>query len=171
RTESMPFLSMVRMAAVETRSFTQRFSLATQNRRSCRFGRKRRRVLLLAWETLLPVCTPLPVTWQTRDITHLDGVLGVPHGLGDGGPGGSGGRSRECAMRCGSVAAARWRRIAFRAAGDVAVDRPGAASQALCGSGGACASTGRRCRRSALGAQPLQHAVERVQVAVVDHQL
>src|SRR3546814_20135812 len=32
------------------------------------FGRKRRRVLLLAWLTLLPVITPLPVSWQRRAI-------------------------------------------------------------------------------------------------------
>jgi hypothetical protein len=25
---------------------------------------------LLAWETLLPTITPLPVTWQTRAIAH-----------------------------------------------------------------------------------------------------
>src|SRR5215469_6333460 len=62
----MPFLSIVRRAWLETRSFTQRFSLGTQNRRSCRFGNQRRRVLLLACETLLPVCTPFPVTWHTR---------------------------------------------------------------------------------------------------------
>ncbi len=68
----MPFLSIVRTAHVETRSLTQRFSLATQKRRLCRFGKKRRRVLLLAWETLLPVCTRLPVTWHTRDIAHLN---------------------------------------------------------------------------------------------------
>src|SRR5512138_178559 len=73
----MPFLSMVRSAAVETRSFTQRFSLATQNRRSCRFGLKRRRVLFIACETLLPVVVRLPVTWQTRDIAHLE-VFMVP---------------------------------------------------------------------------------------------
>ena len=72
---SMPFLSMVRIAAAETRSFTQRFSLATQNRRSCRFGRKRRRVLFIACETLLPVVVRLPVTWQTRDIAHLGNVV------------------------------------------------------------------------------------------------
>src|SRR5690606_21482304 len=71
----MPFLSMVRRAAAETRSFTQRFSEATQKRRSCRLGRKRRRVLLFACETLLPVCTPLPVTWQTRDIRTSKGLV------------------------------------------------------------------------------------------------
>src|SRR6185437_7923251 len=65
-TASMPFLSMVRRALPDTRSFTQRFSLATQNRRSCRLGSQRRRVLLLACETLLPVVAPLPVTWHTR---------------------------------------------------------------------------------------------------------
>src|SRR5215475_8624943 len=56
---------MVRRAWVETRSFTQRFSLGTQKRRSCRFGSQRRRVLLLACDTLLPDCARLPVTWQT----------------------------------------------------------------------------------------------------------
>src|SRR3546814_6729984 len=61
RTASMPFLSMMRMALAETRRRTQRFSLSTQNRRDCRLGRKRRLVLLLACETLLPVIGPLPV--------------------------------------------------------------------------------------------------------------
>jgi hypothetical protein len=27
--------------------------------------------LLLAWETLLPTCRPLPVSSQTRDIGHI----------------------------------------------------------------------------------------------------
>src|SRR5690606_26266615 len=49
------------------------FSEATQKRRSCRLGRKRRRVLLLACETLLPVRTALPVTWQTRLMLRLLG--------------------------------------------------------------------------------------------------
>src|SRR5690606_4331201 len=74
----IPFLSMVRSACAETRSLTQRFSLATQKRRSCRLGRKRRRVLLLACETLLPVCTRLPETWHTRDIAHLDSSWCLP---------------------------------------------------------------------------------------------
>src|SRR5436305_683769 len=43
-TESIPFLSIVRRAWAETRSLIQRFSLATQKRRSCRFGMNRRRV-------------------------------------------------------------------------------------------------------------------------------
>src|SRR5690606_22832150 len=66
RTASMPFLSIVRMALVETRRRTQRFSLSTQNRRDCRLGKKRRLVLLFACETLLPTIGPLPVTWHTR---------------------------------------------------------------------------------------------------------
>src|SRR6516164_3598022 len=64
----MPFLSMVRRAWVETLSLIQRFSLGTQKRRSCRFGSQRRRVLLLACDTLLPDCARLPVTWQTLAI-------------------------------------------------------------------------------------------------------
>src|SRR5579884_1290108 len=67
-TVSMPFLSMVRSAWVDTRSFTQRFSLGTQKRRSCRFGSQRRRVLLLACDTLLPDSARLPVIWQTLAI-------------------------------------------------------------------------------------------------------
>src|SRR6185369_17493885 len=68
-TTSMPRLSMVRRPALEMRRLIQRFSLSTQNRRYCRFGRNRRLVLLLAWDTLLPTCGFLPVTWQTRAMT------------------------------------------------------------------------------------------------------
>src|SRR5690606_20490151 len=82
----MPFLSMVRRALVETRSLIQRFSLATQKRRSCRFGMKRRRVLFMACETLLPVVVRLPVTWHTRAITHLVEFVGASLGQGSGGP-------------------------------------------------------------------------------------
>src|SRR5690606_27753032 len=48
RTASMPFLSMVRNAALVMRMLIQRFSLSTQNLRFCRLGRKRRFVLLFA---------------------------------------------------------------------------------------------------------------------------
>src|SRR5690606_18752430 len=65
---SMPFLSIVRSAALDTRSRIQRFSLSLQKRRFCRLGRKRRLVLLFAWETLFPTIGALPVTWQTRAI-------------------------------------------------------------------------------------------------------
>src|SRR5580658_1385584 len=64
----MPFFSTVRMPLVVSRRVTQRFSVSTQNRCVCRFGRKRRRFLLLAWETRLPTAGFLPVTSQTRDI-------------------------------------------------------------------------------------------------------
>jgi len=40
----------------------QRFSLSTQNLRRCRFGMNRRRVLLWACETLLPIMGIFPVT-------------------------------------------------------------------------------------------------------------
>src|SRR6476620_1364265 len=65
----MPFLSIKRRAALDTRRRTQRFSVSTQKRRYCRFGRNRRLVLLLAWETLFPTIGPLPVTSQTRAIS------------------------------------------------------------------------------------------------------
>jgi hypothetical protein len=58
---------------VDTRKLTKRLSVSSQNRCVCKFGRKRRRLRLFAWDTVLPVLGPLPVTWQTRDmITHLD---------------------------------------------------------------------------------------------------
>jgi len=52
---------MVRMPLVDTRNVTQRFSPSSQKRCVCRFGRKRRRRLLLACETVLPVMGRLPV--------------------------------------------------------------------------------------------------------------
>src|SRR6056297_2014546 len=64
----MPLRSMMRRPCWETRSFTKRRSLSTQMRWVWRLGRKRRRDLLFAWDTLLPVSGPLPVTWQTRDM-------------------------------------------------------------------------------------------------------
>src|ERR1700730_2546719 len=64
----MPLFSTVRMPLVLRRRLTQRFSVSTQNRCVCRFGRNRRRFLLLAWETRLPTPGLLPVTSQTRDI-------------------------------------------------------------------------------------------------------
>ena len=54
----MPRLSMIRMPLAETRRRTKRFSDSTQKRWCCRFGRKRRRVLLCAWEMLFPVTGP-----------------------------------------------------------------------------------------------------------------
>ena len=61
----MPFLSMVRNAAFVTRMRIQRFSLSTQKRRDYRLGKKRRLVLLLACDTLLPDIGRLPVILQT----------------------------------------------------------------------------------------------------------
>src|SRR5690606_27859708 len=70
-TASIPFLSIRRRAAPETRRRTQRFSLSTQKRRYCRFGRNRRLVLLLAWDTLFPTMGFLPVTSHTRAMGTL----------------------------------------------------------------------------------------------------
>src|SRR6202008_1319430 len=69
-TASMPFFSMVRRPRVETRRLTQRRSASSQKRCVCRLGRKRRRFLLLAWDTRLPTATLLPVTSQTRLIKY-----------------------------------------------------------------------------------------------------
>src|SRR5689334_7289760 len=70
----MPFLSIVRSAALVSRRFTHRFSVSTQKRRRCRFGRNRRLVLLLAWDTWCPTIGPLPVTWQTRAIARSNSL-------------------------------------------------------------------------------------------------
>src|SRR5262245_66279829 len=59
---------MVRRPRVETRRLTKRRSDSSQKRCTCRFGKKRRRRLLLACDTRLPVSGRLPVTWQTRDM-------------------------------------------------------------------------------------------------------
>src|SRR3546814_1319564 len=64
-------LSMVRMALAETRSLIQRFSLATQNLRSCKLGMKRRRVLFMACETLLPVVVRLRSEEHTSELQSL----------------------------------------------------------------------------------------------------
>ena len=66
----MPFLSIIRIPLVETRSFTQRFSDSTQNLCACKLGRKRRRVLLFACDTLFPETGFLPVTWHIRDMVN-----------------------------------------------------------------------------------------------------
>ncbi len=56
---------MIFTAFALTFNLTQRFSLGTQNRFTCKFGSKRLLVLLLACETLLPDIGFLPVTAQT----------------------------------------------------------------------------------------------------------
>src|SRR6188768_281864 len=85
---------MVRRPAEETRSLTQRFSLATQKRRSWMFGWNLRRVALLACETLLPLITLLPVTWQIRLMTYL-GIDGSDHGPVGFGPAAKGATDRS----------------------------------------------------------------------------
>src|SRR5688500_18102014 len=84
-TTSMPFLSIVRSPWLDTRREIQRFSLGTQKRRSWRFGSQRRRVLLFAWETLLPDWVPFPVTWQILAIANLVDAVSVL-GQDGGGP-------------------------------------------------------------------------------------
>src|SRR3954471_8989199 len=69
-TASMPTLSITRRPALDRRRETQRFSDSTKKRRFCRLGKKRRLVLLFAWETLLPTIGPFPVTWQTRAMAY-----------------------------------------------------------------------------------------------------
>src|ERR1700760_819984 len=65
-----PLCSTVRMPRVDSRRRTAVPRMSDSSDVSCRFGRKRRRVRLLAWLTLLPASTPLPVIWQRRDIAE-----------------------------------------------------------------------------------------------------
>src|SRR5665213_2424812 len=58
---------MVRIALVDRRSRTVP-SASDRIEASCRFGMNRRLVLLLAWLTLLPTSTPLPVMTHRRAI-------------------------------------------------------------------------------------------------------
>src|SRR5262245_50385082 len=53
------------------RSLTLRFSASEVSVTLTRFGRKRRLVLLLAWLTLWPLWTALPVSSHSRDIFHV----------------------------------------------------------------------------------------------------
>src|SRR5881227_4050378 len=69
----MPRFSRVRIPLVVSRRVTQRFSVSTQKRCVCRLGRKRRRFLLLAWETRLPAAGFLPVISQRGTYIYLEG--------------------------------------------------------------------------------------------------
>src|SRR5690554_359011 len=150
----MPFLSMVRSAAVETRSFTQRFSLATQNRRSCRFGMKRRRVLFIACDTLLPVVVRLPVTWQTRDIAHLEVFMVPPLAREAAAPTNAGLAAGAChAMRVRIAAWGRRDRVPGRS-GARDTGGPDTASRQLCPSAGLWTSPGPVRRQPSLRPPP-----------------
>src|SRR5580692_2634279 len=74
-----PLCSTVRMPRVDSRRRTAVPRMSDSSDVSCRFGRKRRRVRLLAWLTLLPASTPLPVIWQRR------GIAEDPYRVGRGG--------------------------------------------------------------------------------------
>src|SRR5205085_9942602 len=66
-----PTCSTERRPWVDTRSLTLCPSASEISVTFCRFGRNVRFVLLLAWETLLPTCRPLPVSSQTRDMVSI----------------------------------------------------------------------------------------------------
>src|SRR3546814_7980653 len=67
-----PFFSIVRRPLTVRRRRTAVPSTSLISEVSCRFGRKRRFVLLLAWLTLLPTNAPLPVIWQRRAMGILE---------------------------------------------------------------------------------------------------
>src|ERR1044071_6335991 len=67
---SPPFFSIVRIAAAVRRRRTGP-SVSDSKDWLCRFGRKRRLVLMLEWLTLWPTWTPLPVTGHLRAMRHL----------------------------------------------------------------------------------------------------
>src|SRR6478735_10362132 len=85
----------------------QRFSLGTQNLRSCRFGSQRRLVLLLAWETLLPESAFFPVTWQTLDMRTSQ--ISFPSLART-----AAAQRRRCATRCWKGLAGRRGRTGYR---------------------------------------------------------
>src|SRR5688572_13196919 len=62
---------MVRIALTVRRSFTSWPRASDSRDVTCRFGKKRRLVLLLAWLTWLPTRTPLPVISQRRAIAKI----------------------------------------------------------------------------------------------------
>src|SRR3546814_15091374 len=72
-----PFFSIVRRPLTVRRRRTAVPSTSLISEVSCRFGRKRRFVLLLAWLTLLPTNAPLPVIWQRRAMGILE--IGSAH--------------------------------------------------------------------------------------------
>ena len=63
-----PFRSTDRSVETAPRNRTVCSSKSLCNETRCRFGRNRRRVLLWAWPTWLPVSTPFPVSSQRRDM-------------------------------------------------------------------------------------------------------
>src|SRR5947209_1003262 len=75
-----PTCSTERSPCVDTRSLTLVPSASEIKVTFCRLGRNVRLVLLLAWETLLPTCRPLPVSSQTRDMCFYPDFLDEPHG-------------------------------------------------------------------------------------------
>src|SRR3954453_12699713 len=77
---SPPTCSTERRPCVETRSFTLCPRESEIRVTFCKFGRNVRLVLLLAWETLLPTCRPLPVSSQTRDMVLDPDFLDEPGG-------------------------------------------------------------------------------------------
>src|SRR5437016_3772214 len=65
-----PLNSIVRIAAAERRSRTGPIA-SDSIEIVCKFGRKRRFVLMLEWLTLWPTWTPFPVTGHLRAMRHL----------------------------------------------------------------------------------------------------
>src|SRR4029077_8529262 len=120
--------STVRMPRVDRRSFTSAPRISDNSVVSCRFGRKRRRVLLLAWLTLLPVSTPLPVISQRRDIGKILGRSGhvatAARDASEGRPYGET-RARRQVMRRKSVANPAQKGLRRASLGTVGRDRPG----------------------------------------------
>ena len=68
----MPFLSMIRIPLAETRRRTKRFSLSTQKRWWCRFGRKTPPRPIVGVADVVPGDRTL--TCNLADLRHLDGL-------------------------------------------------------------------------------------------------
>src|ERR1700722_6556004 len=72
-----PLCSIVRMPLAVRRMETRVPRISDGNEQTCRFGCQRRRVLLLAWLTLLPKCGFLPLTEHTRAIIYRAADCGL----------------------------------------------------------------------------------------------
>ena len=70
-----PSFETVRSAFVQSFTSTQSFNSGTKMRFFCKFGKKRRFVLIFEWETLLPTIGRFPVNSQTLDMIFIFKIL------------------------------------------------------------------------------------------------
>ena len=71
---AVPVLAIIFIALAESLTFAKRFSSSIQTLFVWRFGSKRVRTWLFAWDTVLPYMGLLPVSKQTLDMVQSIGV-------------------------------------------------------------------------------------------------